>query len=98
MDRGARIGRRARDRAVSGLSAESPATYASTRDPSAAVGFGDALLQGLAPDGGLYLPTSWPRVPPETFGQEHGLQRIAATLLAPFVAGDRIESSLGEIT
>jgi threonine synthase len=34
----------------------------STRRQSPAVSFREALLQGLAPDGGLYLPTEWPRL------------------------------------
>jgi threonine synthase len=34
----------------------------STRHRSPAVSFREALLRGLAPDGGLYLPTAWPEV------------------------------------
>ncbi len=34
----------------------------STRLESPAVSFREALLQGLAPDGGLYLPAAWPAV------------------------------------
>ena len=34
----------------------------STRHQSPAVSFREALLRGLAPDGGLYLPTAWPVV------------------------------------
>ena len=30
--------------------------YASTRNPALAAGLSEALLQGLAPDGGLYVP------------------------------------------
>ena len=40
--------------------------YHSTRAPSSSTptepGFSDILLQGLAPDGGLYLPTQYPQV------------------------------------
>ena len=36
--------------------------YVSTRALSPAVGFTEALLQGLAPDGGLYVPEVWPRM------------------------------------
>ena len=32
----------------------------STRHRSPVVSFREALLRGLAPDGGLYLPTAWP--------------------------------------
>jgi threonine synthase len=34
----------------------------STRHQSPPVSFRDALLRGLAPDGGLYLPAAWPAV------------------------------------
>jgi threonine synthase len=72
--------------------------YQSTRDPSSAVSFSQALLQGLAPDGGLYVPTSWPHVDVEAFGGETRLPRLAARLIADFVAGDPIAPRLPEIT
>ena len=34
--------------------------YVSTRGAAPSVGFEQALLEGLAPDGGLYVPNSWP--------------------------------------
>src|SRR5690606_16817578 len=34
--------------------------YVSTRGESGATTFSDALLRGLAPDGGLYMPEHWP--------------------------------------
>jgi len=71
--------------------------YTSTRDPHASAGYSQALVQGLAPDGGLYVPTSWPRVEPREFGTDTDLPRIAARLLAPFVAGDPIERELPAI-
>ena len=36
--------------------------YVSTRGAAPAVGFTEALLSGLAPDGGLYAPQQWPAV------------------------------------
>jgi threonine synthase len=36
--------------------------YLSTRGDTTPRGFSDILLEGLAPDGGLYLPASYPRV------------------------------------
>jgi threonine synthase len=38
--------------------------YLSTRGEPAARGFSDILLEGLAPDGGLYLPEHYPQVTP----------------------------------
>ena len=74
------------------------ARYRSTRDPSSSVSFSQALLQGLAPDGGLYVPSSWPRVDVEALGRETTLPRLAALLIAPFVAGDPIAPQLAQIT
>ena len=34
--------------------------YVSTRGQAPAIGFWDAVLAGLAPDGGLYIPETWP--------------------------------------
>jgi threonine synthase len=36
--------------------------YISTRGEAPVLGFDDVLLTGLARDGGLYLPESWPRI------------------------------------
>lgn len=41
--------------------------FISTRDLSHAVDFKTALLHGLAPDGGLYIPSEIPRLPPDFF-------------------------------
>ena len=38
-----------------------PINYISTRGQSPALGFSEILLGGLAPDGGLYLPESYPQ-------------------------------------
>jgi len=36
--------------------------YVSTRGEAPTLGFADAMLAGLAPDGGLYVPAAWPRL------------------------------------
>ena len=36
--------------------------YISTRGDQTQRGFSEILLEGLAPDGGLYLPVSYPKV------------------------------------
>jgi threonine synthase len=38
--------------------------YISTRGEAQAIGFVDAVLSGLAPDGGLYVPDAWPTFSP----------------------------------
>jgi threonine synthase len=72
--------------------------FHSTRDASTSISFGQALLQGLAPDGGLYVPTSWPRVDVEALSRETSLPGIAARLIAPFVSGDPLAPQLPQIT
>lgn len=77
--------------------ATSAMRYVSTRDPSTLLGFGAALVQGLAPDGGLYVPVSWPRLDPRMFEGERQLAAVATRLLAPFVAGDPIAPQIPAI-
>ncbi|WP_240007938.1 threonine synthase [Pseudaquidulcibacter saccharophilus] len=36
--------------------------YISTRGNSPEVGFNQAIIEGLAPDGGLYVPKTWPKL------------------------------------
>ena len=47
--------------------------FRSTRDAQQTAGFGEALAQGLAPDGGLYVPTEWPHAQAGSFGVREGL-------------------------
>jgi threonine synthase len=71
--------------------------FISTRGGSPAVTFGAALAQGLAPDGGLYMPESWPSIPLSAFAQAKTLPEVAEVLLRPFVAGDPVASEIGNI-
>ena len=47
--------------------------YISTRGDQTPRGFSDILLEGLAPDGGLYLPTHYPQVDAATLARWRGL-------------------------
>lgn len=71
--------------------------FISTRDASHSAGFGAALLQGLAPDGGLYVPNQWPAITPDAFDENLSLPNVGAHLLEPFIAGDPIAPSLSDI-
>jgi threonine synthase len=71
--------------------------FISTRGTSPAVGFGAALTQGLAPDGGLYIPEAWPSIPLAAFEGVSSLSEVAHVLLQPFVAGDAIAPEIGAI-
>ena len=71
--------------------------YVSTRGNSPAVSFGEAVAQGLAPDGGLYVPEKWPRLEIADFDGANTLPEVAEVFLRPFVAGDPVASRIGEI-
>jgi len=59
--------------------------YFSTRGRAAELGFCDALLAGLATDGGLYVPQTWPKNP-TLAGSTYASK--AASLMAPYVEGE----------
>jgi threonine synthase len=80
------------DQAVSGTF-----LFGSSRGQAPASSFSAALLQGLAPDGGLYVPLSWPHVAPEDFAPSLALPAVASTLLAPFLSGDPLAPQLPQI-
>ena len=84
--------------------------FRSTRG-AAPVGFGFALQQGLAPDGGLYVPAEWPAggLPESTYAglpaaadgallAPPGLARLGAAFIGAFAAGDPLAAHMGEIT
>ena len=59
--------------------------YVSTRGTAPEVDFEGALLTGLAPDGGLYVPTTWPGLP--DLEADATYAEVAAAVVAPFVEG-----------
>lgn len=64
--------------------------YVSTRGEAPVLGFSDALLAGLARDGGLYLPESYPQFSAEDIRNLRGKSyvEIALAVLTPFVNGE----------
>jgi threonine synthase len=64
--------------------------FISTRGGAPEVGFAQALLGGLAPDGGLYAPAAWPVVTGETIADFAGrpYAEVAAEILALFTGGE----------
>jgi threonine synthase len=64
--------------------------YVSTRGDAPHLGFTDALLAGLAADGGLYVPSEWPELPAREPGSTYA-QR-AAQIIQLFV-GDELPAS-----
>ncbi len=73
--------------------------YVSTRGSAPALGFEDVTLAGLASDGGLYLPESWPHFSPDAIRALAGLSYVetAVRVMAPFVAGSLGEEELREL-
>jgi ribonuclease Z len=62
--------------------------FCSTRDAGARLGFAAALRRGLAPDGGLYVPVSWPTFDAASaLADELSLPAVAGRFIAPFAAG-----------
>jgi threonine synthase len=71
--------------------------FVSTRGQSPAVSFGEALAQGLAPDGGLYVPERWPSIPLASFERARSLPEVAEVMLQPFVEGDAMATQIGAV-
>ena len=64
--------------------------YISTRGQAAALSFNEALLAGLASDGGLYVPATWPKL---SFGEIRSFRgkpyaEVAFAVMSPFVGGE----------
>jgi threonine synthase len=68
--------------------------FMSTRGKCPQVSASEALLAGLAPDGGLYLPESLPRLGAKALEPSTPYAERALALLEPFFAGDRLEAAL----
>ncbi|MEW8044630.1 MAG: threonine synthase [gamma proteobacterium symbiont of Phacoides pectinatus] len=73
--------------------------YISTRGGVEPVSFADAVMMGLATDGGLLLPESFPEVDAATLGRWAGLpfQELAVEVMLPYVGGDMRREELEEL-
>jgi len=74
--------------------------YVSTRGEAPTLGFADAMLAGLARDGGLYVPAAWPRLDAGAIAAFAGrpYAEVAVEIIRPFV-GDAIpEGDLARMT
>ena len=72
--------------------------FQSTRDAAHTVGLSEAIARGLAPDGGLYVPTTLPELRVAALAGARDLPALAEGLIEPFAAGDTIAGRLGDIT
>ncbi len=65
-----------------------PLPYVSTRGDAPTLAFTDVLLAGLATDGGLYVPQSWPTLgPAPAHGSHRAYTDVAVEVMWPYVAG-----------
>src|SRR6478736_5696790 len=74
--------------------------YISTRGEAPPLGFVEATLAGLARDGGLYVPETWPRLDTETIAGFAGrpYAEVAVEVVRPFVGDAIAEHDLGRMT
>ena len=71
--------------------------FVSTRGTGPAVSLSEAIGQGLAPDGGLYMPTHLPNLDVKSLAGVVQLPQLARVALAGFFEGDRLQPLLGAI-
>ncbi len=68
--------------------------FVSTRGTETPATLSDALAEGIARDGGLYVPEGLPVLSPHEFPDSPALEALAPHLLTPFASGDLLEPSL----
>ncbi len=72
--------------------------YLSTRGQSPLISFADMLLAGLAPDGGLYLPETWPQFTAEEIARfaKQSYTRTAHTIMGRLIGDSFSFDELGD--
>lgn len=71
--------------------------YYSTNDNAPLVSFREALFNGLAPDGGLYLPETIPDLGVDLFKTDLPFSLLATEMIYPFTKDDLSKSQLTDI-
>jgi threonine synthase len=73
--------------------------YQSTRGAAPLLGFRDVTLAGLASDGGLYVPETWPSFTRDEIADLAGLSYVetAVRVMLPFVGPDLSEDELRDL-
>ncbi len=73
--------------------------YVSTRGEAPALGFEDVLLTGLARDGGLYVPETWPVFSAAEISSMAGLRYadLALRVMYPYVEGEIPEAEFASL-
>ncbi|MHC5063501.1 MAG: threonine synthase [Planctomycetota bacterium] len=68
--------------------------FISTRGDSDPVGIETAIESGLAPDGGLYVPESLPKIDASSVALGTSIVDLSEKVLSPFFAGSGLEQAL----
>jgi len=73
--------------------------YISTRGEAPALSFCDVMLTGLARDGGLYVPETWPELSSVSIAAFFGRPywEVAVDVIRPFVGGEISDADLGRM-
>lgn len=73
--------------------------YFSTRNSKLNKTFDEIIIEGLAPDGGLYMPKSWPKIDIEKIIDDKNISysKLASTIIKNYVGGTISESELESI-
>ena len=73
--------------------------YISTRGNAPKLSFKDVVFEGLASDGGLYIPESWPSLSEDTINSFSSMtyQEIAYAVISPYIDSSLTEKNLKEI-
>ena len=73
--------------------------YVSTRGEVSSPSFAEAMLAGLARDGGLYVPETWPRLEREAIAGFAGRSyaEVAVEVIRPFVGDSLTNGELGRM-
>lgn len=73
--------------------------YVSTRGEAPVLDFAEVVLAGLARDGGLYVPQTWPQIDASEYGRLSALSYadLAVEIMTPFVGGAIPREDFAEI-
>ena len=73
--------------------------YISTRGSSPKLGFKDVIFEGLASDGGLYIPNKWPTIDKKLLSSFKSLsyQEIAFHIMKPYLDDSLSDNDLKNI-
>jgi threonine synthase len=76
-----------------------PVRYVSTRGEAPVLGFCDVMLTGLARDGGLYVPETWPQLSTRTIEGFAGrpYTEVAVEVIRPFVDREIADADLARM-